>query len=34
MAKIPLKEIKFPDLADTYTIPQVDNTLTDRKSVV
>lgn len=28
MAKIPLKEIKFPDLADTYTIPQVDNTLT------
>lgn len=28
MAKIPLKEIKFPGLADTYTIPQVDNTLT------
>lgn len=27
MANIPLKTIKFPGLDDTYTIPQVDNTL-------
>lgn len=28
MANIPLKSIKFPGLTDTYTIPQIDNTLT------
>lgn len=28
MANKPLQSIKFPGLADTYTIPQVDNTLT------
>lgn len=28
MANIPLKSIKFPGLSDTYTIPQIDNTLT------
>ena len=28
MAYIPLKSITFPDLPDTYTIPQVDTTLT------
>jgi len=27
MANIPLKTIKFPGLDDTYTVPQVDNTL-------
>ena len=27
MAHVPLKTIKFPGLDDTYTIPQVDNTL-------
>lgn len=27
MANIPLKSIKFPGLSDTYTIPQIDNTL-------
>lgn len=28
MANKPLKSIKFPSLPDTYTVPQVDNTLT------
>ena len=28
MANKPLKTIKFPGLADTYTVPQIDNTLT------
>lgn len=28
MANIPLKSIKFPGLDDTYTVPQVDDTLT------
>lgn len=28
MANIPLKSIKFPGLSDTYTIPQIDTTLT------
>lgn len=28
MATKPLKSIKFPNLPDTYTVPQVDNTLT------
>ena len=27
MANVPLKSIKFPDLSDTYTIPQIDSTL-------
>lgn len=27
MANIPLKSIKFPGLADTYTVPQIDSTL-------
>ena len=27
MANVPLKSIKFPGLSDTYTVPQVDNTL-------
>lgn len=27
MANIPLKTLTFPGLDDTYTIPQVDNTL-------
>lgn len=27
MANIPLKSIKFPGLDDTYTVPQVDSTL-------
>ena len=27
MANKPLKSIKFPGLGDTYTVPQVDNTL-------
>lgn len=27
MANIPLKSIKFPGLSDTYTVPQVDDTL-------
>lgn len=29
MANIPLKSIKFPGLSDTYTIPQIDTTLTE-----
>ena len=28
MANVPLKSIKFPGLTDTYTVPQVDNSLT------
>ena len=28
MANIPLKTIKFPGLPDTYTVPQIDDTLT------
>lgn len=28
MANKPLKSIKFPGLADTYTVPEIDNTLT------
>lgn len=28
MANIPLKTVKFPGLSDTYTVPQVDSTLT------
>lgn len=28
MANIPLKSIKFPGLSDTYTVPQIDATLT------
>lgn len=27
MANKPLKSIKFPGLSDTYTVPQVDDTL-------
>lgn len=27
MANVPLKSIKFPGLSDTYTVPQIDNTL-------
>lgn len=27
MANIPLKTLKFPGLTDTYTVPQIDNTL-------
>lgn len=27
MAKIPLKEITFPGLDNTYTIPEIDDTL-------
>lgn len=27
MAKIPLKEITFPGLDNTYTIPEIDSTL-------
>ena len=27
MANKPLQSIKFPGLSDTYTVPQVDNTL-------
>lgn len=27
MANIPLKTIKFPGLSDTYTVPEIDNTL-------
>ena len=27
MANIPFKDIKFPDLPDTYTVPEVDTTL-------
>lgn len=27
MANVPLKSIKFPGLADTYTVPEIDNTL-------
>lgn len=28
MANVPLKSITFPGLSDTYTVPQIDNTLT------
>lgn len=28
MANKPLKSIQFPGLSDTYTIPEIDNTLT------
>lgn len=28
MANVPLKSIKFPGLEDTYTVPQIDSTLT------
>lgn len=28
MANVPLKSIKFPGLSDTYTVPQIDSTLT------
>lgn len=30
MANVPLKSIKFPGLSDTYTVPQIDSTLTQQ----